>query len=140
MIANARRQLAAHVDEAQIAAAIKAAEAQTTGRLYVAIAPHFWGSERRAAELAFEQFQHAHSAHRNTVFFFVVPSRRQLVVLGDEAIDQRVGQAFWDQLAVSTSTQIKTSDLTSGLVYGIGTAGRELARHFPKRKKDQSVN
>jgi uncharacterized membrane protein len=64
--------------------------------------------------------------------FFVVPSRRELVVLGDEGIHQKVGQAYWDQLARAVSERIKAADLTEGLEHGIRETGRALAHHYPR--------
>jgi uncharacterized membrane protein len=126
------RRLARHVDAQRIAAAIDAAEAETTGSIHVAIAPHFWGDVRRGAHSKFRELQAASLPHRNGVLFFVVPSRRELVVLGDEGIHQKVGQAYWDQLARAVSERIKAADLTEGLEHGIQETGRALAHHYPR--------
>jgi uncharacterized membrane protein len=129
---RAHRGLARHVDAPRIAAAIEAAEASTTGAIHVSIAPHFWGDVQRGARSAFRELAAASLPHRNGVLFFVVPSRRELVVLGDEGIHQKVGQAYWDQLARAVSERIKAADLTEGIVHGIEEAGRTLAQHFPR--------
>jgi uncharacterized membrane protein len=126
------RRLSQHVDAQRIAAAIEAAEAETTGSIHVAVAPHFWGDVHRGARSAFRELQAAYLPHRNGVLFFVVPSRRELVVLGDEGIHQKVGQAYWDQIAGAVSERIKASDLTEGIVHGIQETGRTLAQHYPR--------
>ncbi len=133
MIGRIRRQLARHVDEGRIAAAIQAVEAQSTGKILVTLAPHFWGDVRRAAERAFKRMRLSHAPHRNNILFFVVPSRREFVVLGDAGIHQKVGQDFWHAIAGAVREKIKAEDLTSGLVHGIHTVGKELAQHFPRR-------
>ncbi len=132
MIERIRGRLARHVDKNRISAAIEAAEALTTGRIYVSLAPHFWGSARRAAERAFHHLRVTHTPNRNGVLFFVVPSRRELVVLGDAGIHAKVGQEFWDRIASAMSGKARAEDLTTALAHGIHEAGRELARHFPR--------
>ena len=68
---------------------------------------------------------------RNGVLFFIVPSRRRFVVLGDEGIHAKVGQEFWERVAAAVSEHLRNGDFTLGLVHGIETVGEELARHFP---------
>jgi uncharacterized membrane protein len=71
------------------------------------------------------------TAHRNGVLIFVVPSRRTFVVLGDEGIHAKVGDAFWRAVADAISRRFKNGDFTGGLVEGIETVGAALAEHFP---------
>jgi uncharacterized membrane protein len=132
MIERIRNRLARHVDKNRISKAIDEAEAHTTGTIHVSLAPHFWGSVRRAAERAFHQLRVAHTLNRDGVLFFVVPSRRELVVLGDAGIHAKVGQEFWDRMAAAMSGKARSDDLTTALIHGIHEAGRELARHFPR--------
>lgn len=137
MIERIRGRLAHHVDRKRISAAIEAVEAHTTGKIHVALAPHFWGNVRRTAERAFARLRIGHTPHRNGVLFFVVPSRREFVVLGDAGIHEKAGQQFWDRIASAVSEKFKTGDLTGGLIHGIQEAGHELARHFPRKPEAQ---
>ncbi len=68
---------------------------------------------------------------RNGVLFFLVPSRRRFVVLGDEGIHAKVGQDFWDGLASILAAHFRKGEFTEGLVRAIGEAGAKLAAHFP---------
>jgi uncharacterized membrane protein len=69
--------------------------------------------------------------------FFIVPSRRRFVVLGDEGIHQKVGQEFWDGVAAHLTEHFHAGDFTEGLVDGIAEVGSQLAAHFPyDRTKD----
>ena len=71
---------------------------------------------------------------RNGVLFFLVPSRRKFVVLGDEGIHEKVGQRFWDDVTAAVSDRFRKGDFTGGLVHGITEAGRVLALHFPREE------
>lgn len=68
---------------------------------------------------------------RNGVLFFVVPSRRALVVLGDVGIDAQVGPAGWKQIVETTVSSFRRSDFTSGLLAGIASIAETLAWHWP---------
>jgi uncharacterized membrane protein len=71
------------------------------------------------------------TAARNGVLFFIVPSRRRFVVLGDEGIQAKVGQEFWESVARCLSERFRKGEFTEGLLEAIATAGESLARHFP---------
>ena len=123
---------AAHrIDPERIVRAIVDAERNTSGQIRVSIAPRPWGSLRKAAEGAFKRLGMMRTPHRNGVLIFVVPSRREFVILGDVAIHERVGQEFWERVAAAMSDRIRHGDLTDGIVHGIEAAGAELAAHFP---------
>ncbi len=126
-----RRKLRKLIDGEAVQAAIHRAEAGTTGEIRVSVSTFFWGEVRKTAEMAFKRLGMDRTAHRNGVLFFVVPSRRSFVVLGDEGLHQKVGQEFWDGVASAVSERFKKGDFTGGLVHGIGEAGRQLALHFP---------
>ncbi len=127
-----KHPLARHVDEDQIAAAIRAAEAHTTGKIVVTLSPHSRPDITAAAIQAFAKLEMHRSRHRNSILFFVAPSQREFAVVGDTGIHQKLGQSFWDRLALTMSAKIKVEDLTRGLIYGIQEIGQALALHFPK--------
>lgn len=126
-----RRTLRRLVDEEAVKRAIVEAERLSSGEIRVSVSTYFWGSVRRTAEAAFTRLGMDRTAERNGVLFFVVPSRRTFVVLGDEGIHAKVGQDFWDAVAAAVSARFKAGDFTGGLVHGITEAGKQLAAHFP---------
>jgi uncharacterized membrane protein len=131
--------LARAIDRERITRAIQEAERRTSGEVMVSIAPFFIGSIQHAASRAFGRLGVSRTRHRNGVLFFVVPSRRSFVVLGDEGIHRAVGQDFWQDVAQAVSQRIRQGDLTAGLVDGISEVGRRLAEHFP-RDDERDVN
>jgi uncharacterized membrane protein len=118
-----------HIDPERIVRAIVDAERKTTGQIRVSIAHRPWGSVRKAAEREFVRLGMTKTPNRNGVLIYVVPSRREFVILGDEALHKRVGQEFWDRVVTAMSERIRSGDLTDGIVHGIETAGCELAGH-----------
>ena len=126
-----RRKIRKLIDTERVLASIRSAELRTSGEIRVSIAPFFWGSVERAADRAFVRLGMTKTREHNGVLFFVVPSRRAFVVLGDGGIHGRVGQAFWDEVAAVLSERFRRGEFTSGLVAGISKAADKLAAHFP---------
>jgi uncharacterized membrane protein len=119
------------IDDDRVKAAIAAAEKQTSGEIRVSVSRFFYGSVRRAAEKAFDRLGMRATKDRNGILFFVVPSRRRFVVVGDEGIHEKVGQEFWDKLVAAMSGDFKEEKFNEGLIRGILECGRLLASHFP---------
>lgn len=126
-----RRALLRAIDTKALETAIRASETRTSGEIRVSISTWFWGDVRRAAEKAFVRLGMNATRDRNGVLFFVVPSRRRFVVLGDEGIHAKVGPQFWEKVAAAVSGHFRSGDFTAGLRDGIETVGRELAAAFP---------
>jgi len=126
-----RKQLLQVVDRDKIKTAIEAAEHRTSGEICVSVSRLFWGNIETAADKAFVRLGMTRTKERNGVLFFVVPSRRKFVVLGDRGIHERVGQEFWESVAAIISEKFREGDFTGGLLNGIEKVGEELATHFP---------
>jgi uncharacterized membrane protein len=126
-----RRKLLQQLDVERVRKAVADAERETSGEIRVSVSRFFWGRVRPAAERAFERLGMTRTKDRNGILFFIVPSRRKFVVLGDEGIHAKVGQEFWVGIAAAMSEDFKKGDFTDGLVRGIKQAAAGLAAHFP---------
>ena len=126
-----RRRLIKEIDPGRIQAAIQAAEKKTSGEIRVSVSPIFWGSVRPVAEKAFQRLGMTNTRQRNGILFFIVPSRRRFVILGDEGIHAGVGQDFWDHLTAAMSAEFRKGRFQDGLIKGIEEVGEHLAAHFP---------
>jgi len=104
---------------------------RTSAELRVSLAPWFWGSVERAADKAFLRLDMTNTKEHNGVLFFVVPSRRAFVVLGDGAVHARLGQAFWDELAAILTPHFGRREFTEGLIAAVARASEQLALQFP---------
>jgi len=134
-----RRILFKLLDKERIKSAIREAEKQTSGEIGVSVARFFWGRVRPRAERAFRRMGVGKTRLRNGILFFIVPSRRRFVVLGDEGIHARVGQEFWDRIAASMAGHFRKGEFQEGILAGIQTAAAGLAGHFPY-EPGQDVN
>ncbi|HJU83326.1 MAG TPA: TPM domain-containing protein [Holophagaceae bacterium] len=130
------RALLRLVDAERVKTAITEAERLSSGEIRVSLSRFFFGDVHHAARRNFERLGMHRTHHRNGVLIFVVPSRRKVVVLGDEGIHGRVGQAFWGETAAAITARFKDDDYTGGLVAGIEALGRALAQHFPPEARN----
>jgi uncharacterized membrane protein len=121
----------ARLDLAALEAAIREAERATTGEIRVAVLPRVRGGLEKAVRHAAEKLGMTRTTGRNGVLILVDPAHRAFLVWGDTAIHERVGEAFWKEVATAIEEKFRAGDFTGGLVRGIETAGRELAAHFP---------
>jgi len=126
-----RKQLFRIVDREKVKEAIQKAELRTSGEICVSVASFFWGSVEKAADKAFARLGVARTKEHNGVLFFIVPSRRKFVVLGDRGIHEHVGQEFWNRISEVVSVKFRDGDFTGGLIKGIEEIGEQLAAHFP---------
>jgi uncharacterized membrane protein len=128
-----RGKLIHRLDHDLVREAIRQAEKACGGEVRVSISRYFWGRVRPAAERAFRRLGMTRTKDRNGILFFIVPSRRRFVVLGDEGIHAKVGQEFWDGIAAAMSEDFRKGEFTAGLLRGIAKASEGLAAHFPCR-------
>jgi len=125
------KKLIQTIDAKRIEQTIRNAEHRTSGEIRVSVSRLFWGDVEKAARKAFERLGMTRTEHRNGVLFFVVPSRRRFVVLGDAGIHEKVGQEFWHKVVAAVSEHFRSGDFTGGLVHGIEVVGEQLSTHFP---------
>jgi uncharacterized membrane protein len=126
-----QRRLLGIIDDDRVKAAIADAEKRTSGEVRVSVSRFFYGRVRRAAERAFGRMRMRDTRDRNGILFFIVPSRRRFVVVGDEGIHAKVGQEFWDGLVAAMADDFRQGKFNEGLIRGIAECGRLLAEHFP---------
>jgi uncharacterized membrane protein len=120
------------LDVAAIEEALRAAERRTSAEIRVSVARFgFWGDLHRAAERAFRRLGMSATRDRTGVLFFIVPSRRRFVVLGDAGIHQVVGPTFWNEVAAAMEEGMRRGGVTAGVLRGITAVGDALAAHFP---------
>jgi uncharacterized membrane protein len=126
-----RRTFLRSLDSPAVERAIARVETRTSGEIRVSVAGFFVGSSRRLAEHAFHRLGLQATRNRNGVLLLIAPARRQVVVLGDEAIHAQVGDAFWTEIAARVGTRFREGLFTEGVVEAVDAIGEALARHFP---------
>jgi uncharacterized membrane protein len=130
------KQFLKQLQHDDIVAAIRGAEIKTSGEIRVFISRKKMDDAISAAQTQFEKLGITKTRHRNGVLIFVAPRARKFAVIGDTALHQKCGDAFWTTLADEMSGHFKKSNFTFGLIHGIRKAGDLLATHFPAQPGD----
>lgn len=121
------------LDHERIVGAIKEVEAKTSGEVRVYVQRgHFEGEALPRAEKKFLELGMERTRERNGVLIFVAPREQKFAVIGDEGIHQKCGQQFWQELVEKMRVHFQEEEFTGALVEAIDSAGRLLARYFPK--------
>jgi len=128
------------LDEERIVAAIRQAEARSRGEIRVHVAEREINDPRTEAARVFERLGMTDTAERNGVLLFVAPASQSITVLGDRAVHERCGEAFWTTVVESVREEFRAGRFTEGIVAAVGAVGDVLARHFPRRPGETDVN
>ena len=116
----------------RVVAAIREAEAKTTGEIRVVVARHKAKDPVADAKAYFGKFGMGKAESRNGILIFVAPRSRNFAVIGDTGIHAKCGDAAWAGIASSMSERFRSGDFTEGIIHGIERAGELQARAFPR--------
>jgi uncharacterized membrane protein len=132
------RRLLSEGDEARVIAAIRAAEARTSGEIRVHVERRCAGDPMAAAARWFRRLGLKRTALRNGVLFYVAVDDRRFAVLGDSGIHAKVGDEFWQTLRDAMRDGFAKGEPAEGLTRAIEAAGSRLAEHFPRGRDDRN--
>jgi uncharacterized membrane protein len=120
------------LDQPRLTAALHDAEQATTGKISVYVSHRHIDDAMPAARERFARLGlHLHD-HRAAVLIYLVPKTHKFAILGDKAIHEKCGEAYWQHLADQLSIDLKKGDLTAALLNAIASLKKTLAEHFPK--------
>ena len=122
--------------QAQILAAVREAEMETSGEIRVHIESKLKGDVLDRAAWLFKKLGMHKTAERNGVLFYLAVSDRKFAILGDAGINAKVPTGFWDDISELLKNNFKEGKFTKGLSEGILLAGEHLKIHFPHQKDD----
>jgi uncharacterized membrane protein len=121
-----------HLQHDAIVAAIRDVERKTSGEIRVSISPKHIDDPVAAAQAEFLRQGMDKSPARNGVLIFVAPRSHKFAVIGDEAVQAKCGNEFWQKLAEAMTGYFRKSEFTEGIIHGVQKAGELLAKHFPR--------
>jgi uncharacterized membrane protein len=122
--------------QAQILAAVKEAEKETSGEIRVHIETSFTGDVLDRAAWVFKKLGMHKTAERNGVLFYLATENRKFAIIGDSGIHAKVPEGFWNEISENMANNFREGKFTEGLSGGIILAGKQLQKHFPYRQDD----
>ena len=132
-------QFFTETQQKNIISAIKDAEKKTSGEIKVHIESNckYEDAYLRAKEV-FEFLSLHKTELRNGVLFYLAFNDRKFAVLGDEGINDKVGQEFWDSTKKLLSKNFKSGEFEKGFSLAIAEAGVQLEKYFPYQRNDSN--
>jgi uncharacterized membrane protein len=91
---------------------------------------HDLASRERALQV-FGQLRVWDTAHNNGVLIYVLLADRDVEILADRGLAERVPQAAWDAICREMEQHFRGGDYGRASLAGVQLVGRLLARHFP---------
>ncbi len=126
------------IDHPRVVAAIGEAEKKTSGEIRVVVSRRKIVEPVAEAQKQFSRLGMIATSHRNGVLILLAPRSRTFAIIGDTAIHEKCGDAFWHELTTAMTVHFKRGDFTAGLIHGIDRAGSLLAEHFPRTSDDRN--
>jgi uncharacterized membrane protein len=117
-------------ERAGIAEAIAAAEDGTSGRIAVRVIPDGNVNAFERAKHEFGRIGLQRHPSANAALILVAPKARQFAVIGDRALHERVGDAFWDDVVKESQRFFAAGNVSAGVLYAIDRIGQALHEHF----------
>lgn len=128
------------LDDQRVIAAIRAAEATTSGeiRVFVSSKKLRGKSVEECAARQFEKLGMTRTAERNSVLIYFVPADQRFAVIGDRGIHEKCSDDLWSETAARLREDLARGEFTDAVVRAIERLGRELAKHFPRQSADRN--
>src|SRR5712692_1479948 len=118
----------------RIVDAIKDAESKTSGQIRVFIQRgKLTVDPLIAAQKKFHRLGMHKTAEQNAVLIFVAPRAHKFAVVGDKAIHEKCGEAYWQHVVDLMREHFRHERFSDAIVDAIRDIGGVLAEHFPKR-------
>jgi len=124
------------LQEKQIIEAIKSAEKNTSGEIRVHIENN---TEKPPMERALEVFyllKMDATNLKNGVLFYIATESKKFAILGDEGINTKVPENFWDTEKELMLSHFSKGEFAKGMELAILEVGKKLKDFFPYQSND----
>ena len=125
------------VEHARVHGAIRDAEAGTSGDIVVFITRRGVTDALVAANREFRKLRLETATDKNSLLIFLAPKSQKFAVVGGTALNEKVGQAWWDAVVALLGRHFREERYTDGLVAAIEEAGNAMRLHFPATHPDR---
>lgn len=126
------------IDEEAVINAITLAEEKTSGEVRVHIEDSSTNNPLARAKEVFLALGMDKTQDRNAVLFYICAKENHFVILGDDAINQKVESYFWENTRDIVLMHFRQKNYKEGLVKGILMVGERLRAFFPSSEEKQN--
>ena len=125
-------------EEQQLIEAIQTAEKNTSGELRIHIEKTVNKPPLERALEVFKFLKMDQTEQRNGVLIYVAVDSRKLAILGDEGINNKVSENFWNEEKELIISHFKEGNFVKGLELAILEVGEKLKTFFPYQSDDKN--
>jgi uncharacterized membrane protein len=68
---------------------------------------------------------------RNGVLIYIAVKDRKFAIIGDEAINNKVAENFWQETSAQLLENFKAGNYCNGIITAVETIGEILIKYFP---------
>jgi len=115
----------------KLEAKISELESMTSAEFKIIFCQHTWTGIQRKGEKLFNKYGLNKTRERNTVLLLIVEKDRELLIYGDEGINEKSSTEHWPAVRDAILDDFHRGDYYIGLSTGIGMIAENLMRHFP---------
>jgi uncharacterized membrane protein len=127
------KEFLSKLDHDRIIEAIRGAESKTSGEIRVYIQRgKFETDPVMLAQKKFQRLGMYKTRERNAVLIFVAPRAHKFAVVGDQAIHEKCGEQFWQNVVDGMRVHFQNEKFSHALTEAVNEVGRVLATHFPR--------
>jgi uncharacterized membrane protein len=123
-------------EEAEIVAAIRLAEKNTSGEIRVHLEKQTSIAPMQRAVEVFHELEMDTTQLRNGVIIYVAVKSKQFAIYGDKGINDKVSDDFWNCTKDIMLDHFINGRNKQALVDGIHNAGEQLKKYFPFESDD----
>ena len=123
-------------EQAQVVAAIKEAELNTSGEIRIHLDEKCKTSPMKRAISVFKHLNMEKTAARNGVLIYVACGSNKFSIIGDEGINKVVPENFWQDVSLIMAEKFKARQFAEGLTIAAKMVGIKLKEYFPYQSDD----
>lgn len=123
-------------EDRRVVEAIKQAELNTSGEIKVHIENRCKGDVEERSLVVFNKLKLNETKLHNGVLIYLAVRDHKFAILGDEGINDVVGQVFWNDVKDLMLSHFKENRFADGLEQGIQRCGEKLKTYFPYQSDD----
>lgn len=120
----------------KIVQAIRDAELNSSGEIRVHITKEHVENHFKHAIEVFHRLNMTETKDRNGVLFHLSLKDRKFTIVGDEGINDKVPDNFWDEIKNEVIKKFQKEKYVKGLTKGLQMAGKALKKYFPYQEDD----
>lgn len=121
-----------------IESAIRKAELHTSGEIRVHVENNCRGNVMDCAANVFARLKMHKTKLRNGVLIYLAVKDKTFAIIGDQGINKVVPANFWEETKNKMEAHFREGKFTEGLCEGVGSAGDQLKKYFPRNGQDKN--